>query len=450
VDLPPCDELDSAVNGERDPRKHHLRRTTRVRKRRRRRVLSGPKRSFGAPARRGEGAVFGSPLCDKSHEDYETELERREGPEGGAVTDDEPPDALQHLHHREFLKLTRTEKNPYLDATYSYESKAPTLVISFLPFFSESERVPGSSGELYALGEPHRKSRMSSPASPPEETRGADVLGRLSPGQNLLLGVAAGSATISVNYPLVVWKNQSQQGLKIRAWPPQTVYRGLPMSMFTLGSTTSLQFWLTGTFQQLFAEGKKGNKEGEKRELGTAALFGGAFMGGLLSSIPCNTWELTMIQQQRFGGSMISVPLGLFREHGVSGLTRGVTMTMSRESLYTMCMLGMTPWVQSRLSRDYGMQHDMALAGGALTSAVVASYATQPFDTIKTCMQGDVGRQKFGTAMQTARTILSDSGPLGLHRGTSWRLGLVATTFYLMNKFKEVLAPVMFPADDGR
>ena len=33
----------------------------------------------------------------------------------------------------------------------------------------------------------------------------------------------------------------------------------------------------------------------------------------------------------------------------------------------------------------------------------------------------------------------------GLFKGLSWRIGLIATTFFLVNKIKQNLAPVMFP-----
>ena len=33
-----------------------------------------------------------------------------------------------------------------------------------------------------------------------------------------------------------------------------------------------------------------------------------SFLGGAFSGIPCSMWELTMIQQQRFGGSIVATP----------------------------------------------------------------------------------------------------------------------------------------------
>ena len=77
------------------------------------------------------------------------------------------------------------------------------------------------------------------------------------------------------------------------------VYRGLPMAMMNLGGTTAVQFWATGFFQRLIQRGK---------EATAADKMLGSFLGGAFSGIPGSMWELTMIQQQRFGGSIISTP----------------------------------------------------------------------------------------------------------------------------------------------
>ena len=55
-----------------------------------------------------------------------------------------------------------------------------------------------------------------------------------------------------INYPLLVWKNASQQGLKIEM-NPKKLYRGLPVGMLNLGGTTAVQFWATGFFQKLIS-----------------------------------------------------------------------------------------------------------------------------------------------------------------------------------------------------
>ena len=75
-------------------------------------------------------------------------------------------------------------------------------------------------------------------------------LGALSGTQNLQLGMLAGVCSKACNYPLLVWKNASQQGLEI-SLNPLKVYRGLPMACINLGGTTAVQFYFTGAFQSM-------------------------------------------------------------------------------------------------------------------------------------------------------------------------------------------------------
>ncbi len=68
-------------------------------------------------------------------------------------------------------------------------------------------------------------------------------------------------------------------------------------------------------------------------------------------------------------------------------------MTLGREGLFTMAMLGITPRIQRTL-HAYGLESNVALAVGALTGSVTAATLTHPMDTIKTCQQGDVACAK--------------------------------------------------------
>lgn len=175
--------------------------------------------------------------------------------------------------------------------------------------------------------------------------------------------------------------------------------------------------------------------------------MGGAFLGGLVSGIPCSLWELTMIQQQRFGGSILGTPVRVMNTYGSSGLIRGMTMTMGRECLFTLAMLGVTPAIQRSLTEGSSkMETNTALAVGALIGSFVAATVSHPMDTIKTCMQGDLDQKKYTTVTKTGSKLVEEYGMAkGLFKGLSFRIVLIATTFFLVNKFKEQLVPAMFP-----
>ena len=265
---------------------------------------------------------------------------------------------------------------------------------------------------------------------------GGSDLQKLSGGENCILGMVTGVMSKCCNYPFLSWKNTVQQGLPI-SLNPAIVYRGLPMACLNLGGTNAVQFGTTGFFQKMLAG------MGQAQD---AVTVGGAFLGGLASGIPCSIWELCMIQQQRFGGSMLGTPQKFIGEFGVSSLARGTTMTMGRESMFTMSMLGVTPLIQERLVTSSGMDKNSALAVGALTGAVLAGTITHPMDNIKTCMQGDLGHVKYTDITSTGRLLAEEYGVMqGLFKGLSFRIALISTTFFLVNTFKQRLVPAMFP-----
>lgn len=263
----------------------------------------------------------------------------------------------------------------------------------------------------------------------------SNQLGRLTPLQNMSLGILAGAASKVVNYPLIFFKNSTQQGLPLSI-NPRVVYRGLPMGMINMGGTTGTQFVLCGMFQKLLSGGDSTQMTPQKEVL--AALLGGA-----VSGIPNSMYELIMIQQQRFGGNMIGTGVKVYGKYGVGGLLRGLSPTIGREGFFTMAMLGTVPVLHTYLREGYEINDNVALGVASLTGSLSACVFTQPFDTIKTCMQGDVKREKFGDIVATVRNITAES-VTGLWRGLQYRAALITTSFFLVNKVKQFLQPRIF------
>lgn len=272
--------------------------------------------------------------------------------------------------------------------------------------------------------------------APAPPAKAGTVLQRLTGAESCLLGIVSGCGSKLVNYPLLVIKNNKQQGVQT-SFSPRKLYRGLPVGLLNLGGTTAVQFGTTGFFQKLL---RKSVTQDDN-----AVQLGGAFLGGLASGVPCSLWELTMIQQQRFGGSVVGVPLNVLKEYGVGGLTRGMVMTLGRESLFTLGMLGVTPGIQQLLKDRSGFDSDVALAVGALAGSCFSATLTHPLDTIKTCQQGDIGKVKWASASQCYRILLEESSFRGLFKGLGWRISLITTTFFLVNRIKEAVVPTMFP-----
>lgn len=259
---------------------------------------------------------------------------------------------------------------------------------------------------------------------------GGDSLQRLTALQTTGLGALAGVCSKMVNYPLLVAKNSSQQNIAVPWTNPKLVYRGLPVACANLGGTTAIQFFATGFFQKILATKGRAMSDGQK--------VTAAFLGGLASGVPNSLWELTMIQQQRFGGSVGACYSRLIKQHGASSLFRGMTTTLGREGMFTMAMLGITPAIQENLVTRFGWDANLGLAIGALTGSLLSATATHPLDTIKvsflnnlkhllrsrfvappfclyqTCMQGDIERVKYTTVRASGKNLVAEYGVVGV------------------------------------
>lgn len=263
-----------------------------------------------------------------------------------------------------------------------------------------------------------------------------DILKNLTSIENLQLGMMSGISARVLNYPLQVWKNAAQQSLPLST-NPSVVYRGLTASCLNFGSTTGLMFLLTGFFKKKFARFEKENK--------LLAQIGAPLCGGLCAGVPCSLMELVMIQQQRFGGSLIGVIPRVVERFGVGTLTRGMTMTISREGLFTVAMLGLTPAIQEEIANRFQLNKDLSLVAASLTASAFATTMTHPLDTMKTCMQGDICERRYSTVSETCNVLVRKNGVVnGLFKGLNWRFLQIAAGFFLVNKIKETIAPIVF------
>ena len=114
------------------------------------------------------------------------------------------------------------------------------------------------------------------------------------------------------------------------------------------------------------------------------------FAGGAISGIICAPMELVMIQQQRFGTSLIGAASRIVSEYGATALFRGLTTSCGREGLFTAGYLGLGPVFGDKLQKEFGFSKAMGSFVGAAGAGIIAASLSHPLDTIKTCMQGDV------------------------------------------------------------
>lgn len=93
-----------------------------------------------------------------------------------------------------------------------------------------------------------------------------------------------------------------------------------------------------------------------------------------------------------------------------------------------------------------GLQDKTAIGVGSLAAGISATVLTHPFDIIKTCMQGDVEQKKYTNAVASGRNLCKEYGVrAGMFKALGWRTSMICTTFFLVNNFKQIIAPKVWP-----
>lgn len=257
----------------------------------------------------------------------------------------------------------------------------------------------------------------------------------LSEGQNFLLGTFAAFIEGILLQPTLYWKNARAQNLPFTL-NPVVLYRGTAASIFNECQMMGLQFGVTGYFRK--ALHSTDIKILKKYEDVVSTAFGGIFPAFLVSPV-----ELIMIQQQRFGGSFISNSLRVMNNHGFSssGVMRGVLSTTLRDSIYVTGMLGVTPLYYEILKKKYGFNSISAGFYSSLLGGIFAAIPSHPFDVIKTCMQGDLKKEKYKGFIRTSMVLWREGGLNRVFSGCMWRTINITATVYVANECRVVFSP---------
>ncbi|KAL0265033.1 hypothetical protein SLS55_000990 [Diplodia seriata] len=126
--------------------------------------------------------------------------------------------------------------------------------------------------------------------------------------------------------------------------------------------------------------------------------------------------------ERRFQGSMVEAVRAVVREDGVvRGLYRGFAGTTLKQASATACRMG-TYNILKDWERARGVEQTTVVnfANGSV-AGIVTTYATQPFDTIKTRCQSARGESMAAAV----KSIWDDGGVRAFWRGTVMRLGRI-------------------------
>lgn len=252
---------------------------------------------------------------------------------------------------------------------------------------------------------------------------------QLNEAQNASVGACVGTVEVLILQPFNYAKNMVQQKQPI-SLNPLVMYRGVGANCVNMGSCTMIQFAVGGKIKSIFTADDKSRKLKPYEEM----LCG--IGGGLTSALVGSPLELIMIQQQRKGGSTVSTIQTIANPATIG---RGFVGMAVREALWTCGYLSIPPIVRDYLMDNHPDTFDTkekARVPAALLGGLFACYLTHPFDTVKTCMQGDIERQTYGTFSSTVSKLYGESGIPSFYRGATFRYGRMVCAVFIMDTLK--------------
>mmetsp|Transcript_21642 Transcript_21642/g.30328 ORF Transcript_21642/g.30328 Transcript_21642/m.30328 type:complete len:270 (+) Transcript_21642:62-871(+) len=258
--------------------------------------------------------------------------------------------------------------------------------------------------------------------------------------ENATVGMAVGVIEVCCLQPLNYAKNMVQQGQPL-TMDPFKLYRGVGANCVNMGSCTMIQF-ATGGMAKKFVKG-----DTPDRALKPYEEMGCGIFAGIISALVGSPLELVMIQQQRKGGGAVSTIQNIVQHPPNVG--RGFVGAAVREGLWTCGYLSIPPIVRAELTKSFPETFDTqakARVPAALLGGLFGCYLTHPFDTIKTCMQGDIERTKFKGFVDTASTINTEGGITGFYRGATFRYGRMVIAVGMMDYLQSMIGPLLYPA----
>mmetsp|Transcript_22021 Transcript_22021/g.32157 ORF Transcript_22021/g.32157 Transcript_22021/m.32157 type:complete len:270 (-) Transcript_22021:137-946(-) len=258
--------------------------------------------------------------------------------------------------------------------------------------------------------------------------------------ENATVGMTVGVIEVLCLQPLNYAKNMAQQGQPL-TMDPRKLYRGVGANCVNMGSCTMIQFATGGALKKSITGGGP-----NARPLKAYEEMGCGIIAGVLSATVGSPLELIMIQQQRKGGNTMDTIKSIANPANIG---RGFIGAAVREGLWTCGYLSIPPIVRSNLMTSFPDTFDTqakARVPAALLGGLFACYLTHPFDTVKTCMQGDIERKTYKGFLDTAKAVHGESGIPGFYRGATFRYGRMVIAVGMMDFLQTMIGPLLYPA----
>lgn len=277
----------------------------------------------------------------------------------------------------------------------------------------------------------------------------------LSPLVHAVIGAGAGVVEVMLLHPLVSVKNALQEKRPIN-FAPRALYRGVLANASSFAPITMLQCVTVARHSLFHSDGpvllrrfgvnrlleRRLSVDGDGASFSSVQHVAVAATAGAVSSCLSNPCELVILQQQRNCSPLTATVTQLLRTHGVTIFARGAAPCILREAIYTGGYLGTAPIV-SGLLRTLPSLHDAPAAAqliGAMASGATAAVLTQPLDTIKTRMQGDLMDvdRSYSSLARAASTLWAEGGVKALWAGLLPRGSRIICATIILSQAKRI------------
>lgn len=229
----------------------------------------------------------------------------------------------------------------------------------------------------------------------------------LTPIENIFIGIVGGAVEVTVDQPLVRFKNELQKrkkGEKVftrQMFSRQALYGGYSANAVGMAGVTAVQVAAN--------EGIKNKiSQNGQRQLSTVEKFASAFAAGSMSAFVACPSELVMDRhydnvkdfkaeqeaEMKMGKTSASKPTPTYfntmtkmvRSQGMPVFYRGIFQTMMRDGGFTAGYAAGAKYFKDKYM-PYTNKEWMAAVAGGCTAGVLSAVVTHPFDTWKTRSQ---------------------------------------------------------------
>lgn len=146
---------------------------------------------------------------------------------------------------------------------------------------------------------------------------------------------------------------------------------------------------------------------------------------GAFSAILTSPIEAVMINQSKNNMKFMQSAKFLSK-NGYSKFYRGLFSTVFREAIFTSSYISLTPYFKRCLEKDFNLDEKSSWLISVFGIGFIASYASQPFDTINTIQKGaDINDKiSFIKAVKTNSTNNLFKGAMLRSVGVMWAIGM--------------------------